>query len=538
MPNISNPQTSSSKVAYAVPEAVTEPEARTVSKSGLVELLARPGLAWIVLSVLTLLTWGPRLLRSFWVDEAGTFWMVYKGPIAAIQRTWHWPGQSVLYSVIASFFCLNSGPLRELLLRIPTVVGMFVAAYYLYRFAESAIGKGAGYIAVILFALNPVTVSMGTQARPYGLAMGAVAASSWALYRWVETRSKRDLIAYAIASTLIIYLHYLFVGVFFVHILYLLFVFVVERRLARWQWVAAAYLCIGLISVPLIPHMMLLVREGRTLPFMSLPPAPEELIAFILHPILAFGMFIAAFLIALIFTDQVKQPLPLQRSTLVFLLTWLLLIPVLFFAVSRVSPLKIFVPRYISFSVEAESLMLAALGYTVFSAWPGRLWAVVAVLLSTASPAAIKHALNVGMEDLKPFMGIVAAHSKEAGSPPPVFFRSELPESTYNDWRSGLHGDGHLYAPFVAYPMPNRLLPLPFHFTEAAKKYISETIDSQLLNEPEVIFVTHDNKWDAWMINRMKQAGFVASSIEQPNAFTVITFKKASQPSATHSAKG
>src|SRR5690349_17276305 len=83
MPNISNQQTDSSEVAYAVPVAVTEPETRNVSKSGLAELLARPALAWIVLSVLTLLTWGPRLLRSFWVDEAGTFWMVYKGPIAA-----------------------------------------------------------------------------------------------------------------------------------------------------------------------------------------------------------------------------------------------------------------------------------------------------------------------------------------------------------------------------------------------------------------------------------------------------------------------
>ena len=132
--------------------------------------------------------------------------------------------------------------------------------------------------------------------------------------------------------------------------------------------------------------------------------------------------------------------------------------------------------------------------------------------------------MHPGTEDLKPFMDIVRAESKT--NPPPVLFRSELPESTAGDWRSGLSGDGHLYAPFVVYPMPNRLIPLPFHFTDEAKAFISQTVDGQLRNVPELIFVTHEQSWDPWMIDRMRQAGFRAAAIYRPNAFTVIIFKK------------
>lgn len=495
------------------------------NRPALVRILKKPASAWFILGVLLFLDWGPRLLRSFWVDEAGTYWMVHDGLLAAIQRTWHWPGQSILYSVIESLFCLQTGPLREIVLRIPSLIGMAAAAYFLYRFAEQAIGRGAGFLTVTLFLLNPVSITLGTEARPYALALAAVAASSWTLYRWVELRSKGYLIAYIAASTLIVYLHYLFITVFCAQLIYLLFVFFIERRYSRWKAILAAYVSIALLATPLIPHIRLLLREAHTLPFMMEPPYLGELNSFLLHQVLALGLFLAGFVTVLFFTDCVKQPISLTRPLLVFFLTWLLLIPVLFFAVSVLTTMRVFVDRYISFAVEADALLLATAGYAFFSAWPGRFWVLLAVVLSTASPQTIRHNMNIGIDDLKPFMNIIKAESK-SDSPAPVFFRSELPESNSGDWRSGLNGDGHLYAPFVAYPMRNRLIPLPFHFTDEVRTYISQTIDSQLRNLPEVIFVTHDPNWDPWMINRMKQAGFEAASIQKPNSFTVIIFKK------------
>ena len=176
---------------------------------------------WAAAAAILLCVWLPRLCRSFWVDEAGTFLMAHNGPLAAIRFTSHWPGQSMLYAAIASVFAVNEGPFREFLLRIPTLAGVLLAAFFLFHLAEKAIGKGAGFLAAVLFVFHPVVVDLGTQARPYGLALAAVCASCLALVRWVDTRRERYLIGYVLASALVIYLHYFFSVVFISHFAYL-----------------------------------------------------------------------------------------------------------------------------------------------------------------------------------------------------------------------------------------------------------------------------------------------------------------------------
>ncbi|HZS54836.1 MAG TPA: glycosyltransferase family 39 protein [Bryobacteraceae bacterium] len=479
---------------------------------------------WIVLGLCVCLIWGPRLRRSFWVDEAGTWWMAHDGPLAALQKTLHWPGQSLLYSIIASFFCLPAGPLREFALRVPSLIGMAIAAYFLYRMAEEAIGRGSGFIALAMFAFNPVCYRLGTEARPYALALAATAASSWLLYKWVQTRSRRDLIWYVIASTLIVYFQYLFAAIFVVQVVYLLWVFVFERNYAKWQEIVGAFILMGVLILPLLPHLKLLLEQGRTLPFRSALPDPMELMTFVLPTVVAFGMFVGALFVQFLFPTG-EHGSGLSRSTVLFFSTWLLLVPTLFLALTVKSKTDIFVDRYMSFSLEADALLLAAAGYVFFGTSRARLWALCAILLSTASPIAMRRAWGIGYDDLKPFMQIIQSES-QTNPLPPVFFRSELPESNFNNWRDGLQGESRLYAPFMVYPMPNRLLPLPFHFTRDAKRFISDKLDSELRNVPEVIFVTHDDSWDSWMIGRMAQSGFTLFRQEKPNLFSVLIFKK------------
>src|SRR3569623_1089734 len=104
----------------------------------------------------------PPLLRSLWIDEAGTFWMARGGPLAAIQKTRNWPGQSILYAAITSLFCFEGSPFRDILLRLPALLGAVAAGYILYRFANDAIGPGAGRLAAILFAFSPTTIEFAT----------------------------------------------------------------------------------------------------------------------------------------------------------------------------------------------------------------------------------------------------------------------------------------------------------------------------------------------------------------------------------------
>jgi hypothetical protein len=95
----------------------------------------------VLLTVLGLLfALVPRLLWSLWVDETGTFWMARGGAVAAVAKTWNWPGQSLLFSAITSLFCFDGFLFRDFLLRVPALAGGALLCFFLYRFAEDALG--------------------------------------------------------------------------------------------------------------------------------------------------------------------------------------------------------------------------------------------------------------------------------------------------------------------------------------------------------------------------------------------------------------
>src|SRR3569833_229664 len=130
-----------------------------LSQSGEATLLRKPagrmGIPEATVKVLLALAlaaaYRPPLLRSLWIDEAGMFWMARGGPLAAIHKASNWPGQSILFSAITSLFCFEGSPFRDILLRLPALLGAAAACYILYRFAIDAIGPGAGRIAAIVF---------------------------------------------------------------------------------------------------------------------------------------------------------------------------------------------------------------------------------------------------------------------------------------------------------------------------------------------------------------------------------------------------
>ncbi len=482
---------------------------------------------WIAIGLMLVSVWYPRLVRSLWVDEAGTVFMAHRGPLAAIQITSHWPGQSILYAVIESFFVWGGSPLRDSILRIPSIAGILLAAWFLYRLAEKAFGKGAGFVAAVLFIFHPSIISLGIQARPYSLALAAVTGSCLAVYEWIESREIRFILYFVAASTLVVYLHYFFAIVFLCQALYIAYVFTVEKRVHRWRYLLAAYTLIAVLITPLVPHIRLLVREAHTLPF---TPAPtlNQFCESLLSPMLSLGLFLAAFLVQFAFPNSLRRPQPVRRSLFVLLLSWWLLAPSIFFAASVATPMRIFVPRYIASAVPGQTLLLAYAGYSLFQALPARFWVLCWVLPSTLSLWLFSITGQTGKEELGPFVRIIQAHSRK--NVPPVFFSSQLPESDFYDWKAGLGNQSYLYAPFVAYPMKNRLLPLPFTLdTEAVKAHIEGVIHSELAETPEVIFVSHsfdgEKAWTEWLRGRMKDAGFTADA-QTPNGYHVLIFTR------------
>ncbi|HVW85729.1 MAG TPA: glycosyltransferase family 39 protein, partial [Bryobacteraceae bacterium] len=155
------------------------------------DIFSRNNTALILCAALCLLAWTPGLYRTFWADEAGTYWMARDGWREAIAHTSRWPGQSILYAVVTSFFCVGSPPLRDISMRTPSLLGSLVALFLLYRFAERIAGRGAGVVASAVFITHPSMIRSAVGARPYALAIAACIASFYCFYEWLQTGSRR-----------------------------------------------------------------------------------------------------------------------------------------------------------------------------------------------------------------------------------------------------------------------------------------------------------------------------------------------------------
>jgi mannosyltransferase len=471
-----------------------------------------------VVTILFAVVWVPLLSRSLWWDEAGTYWMAHEGLIRAVQKTMHWPGQSLLYAAIASVFCFDGTPARDLLLRIPSLLGIFGATYFLYRIAEERIGNHAGMVAAILFLFHPDVTMVGFQARPYTLAMAAATASCWALGQWEKSRSRIYLLYYACAVTLVLYLHYFFAAILAAHALYLAYMFFVDGRRERMFELIGAGAAALLLALPLVPHIRLLMSEGHTLPFGS-PPSLQALTDLLAPSLLIAGLLIAGCVLSWAGPATDCETKPPGRAFLVLLITWWLVGPVLFWAASRATPMRIFVPRYLAYTYPAQALLLTWLGCALFGAARARIWALAGVLIFAANPVMAIHARK-GPDELLPLIRLIRAEPHA-----PLFFPSLLPESQAYDWRSGNQPGSYLFAPLVAYPIENPLIPLPRYPTSEIKDYVGEVVDKRLAGSPEMLFVDKDGDWEQWIVDRMRRAGYHAE-IRPAGNFSLLVFKR------------
>ncbi|HTP31269.1 MAG TPA: hypothetical protein VMJ75_03785 [Candidatus Acidoferrales bacterium] len=473
----------------------------------------------VLLAALAVDVWMPLLFRSFWVDEAGTYWMVHEGVAQSIPKTLVFPGQSILYSIIAAFFCFDGSPLRDFLLRIPSVIGIVLAAYFLFRIGETWIGRGAGLAAVALFIFHPDLTLIGYQARPYALAIGAVTASCWSLLEWDRNRFRKHLVLYLLASLLVFYLHYFFAAILAVHAIYVAYVALLRGRITRIWELFCAWCAIPLLSLPLVPHLRSLMRERTTMPYLHAPSirdltdylGPSELLA---------GLLIAAVVMAFLYPRPAAHAGERKPELMILILAWWLVGPLLFFMISRATPMTVFVPRYLAFTYPGQALALTYLGYLAFGARGARVWALAGVLAFAANPLILTRWKN-GKDELLPIIRLVRARPNV-----PVFFPSLLQQSLFYDWRAGNRPDSYLFAPLVAYPISNPLLPMPVAPIEEAKVYLSGFIDSRLTAVPEVLFVDKDDRWADWLKDQMSRAGYRAAVEPPAGNFTLYVFRR------------
>jgi len=235
--------------------AVTEPGSRVT-----LSLLA------IILLAAALTLTLQASVKAFWFDEVFT---------AVISQTdgpnsiWHAlehavDGNPPLYyfvNQVASRFISN----EHLALRLPSILGVMLAIVCIYAF----LGRRGSHLSALVgavFLLTTQAATYATEARPYGMLLGCVAASILAWQLADESRLCQALLAATLAAS--ISMHYYAILIWPAFVLAEMAVFWFDRRFRPGVWAAIA---IGLAPLLLFGPLLLNFRSHYGTNFWARP---------------------------------------------------------------------------------------------------------------------------------------------------------------------------------------------------------------------------------------------------------------------------
>lgn len=478
-----------------------------------------------------LLAWLPRLRWGFWTDEAGTFWMACKGWRAAMSRTAAWPGQSIPYSVLESFF-VAAGFWKEPLLRIPSVLASAAAAWQLKRLAELTIDRGAGWLAIIPLICAPDMVNFGTSARPYALALAASIASFRYLLEWRKSPHRKTLAKYLIASALTLHFHYLFGFIFVIQAVFLAGcrVFgrgvsgrpVLGRTIGAGLPLAAAIL-LPASMFPLVGVLRSTAQHADSFA-RAVPPTFAQLLQSCFPPALLLTTGLGLLLLLVSAKNPSWRQAPLQPELVLLLAVWMTLAPVIFFLVARLTGQSVFASRYLLFTLPAFVLFIVWI-VCGFERQEWRFLILLAIFAGTVlHPGSLLLAFRESASSWREPLRWVAARS--AGEAPPVFVTSGVVDSSWLNWKTQDPSSSGLYAPLTAYPIPNRAIGLPFLFGEPVQEFICQTDFSTYKPGQRLFLVAAaDSPLGDWMSSHLEKLGFRAQ-IQPINDYVVIQYSR------------
>ncbi len=446
--------------------------------------------------------WLLPLRNGFWQDETGTFWAIQGGFVETVHRTLLWPAQTLLYTLI-EWFSVQLGGSSELVMRLPSLVAMLVGAYLLYRIGLRLMGTDAARAATLVFICSEAVAFAAADARPYALGTMGVILAVWFLICWLDNRKLFDGIAFAASASFIVHMHYV--------LAVSLVVFVVYAGYRMWQgekfsigqilMVCAAF---AVLLIPTVPHFRSLWQSRQSHSFAGTPGLIDFFTA-ILPPLVG-GSLIAGLALARLLVRGFD--LRLQRlapSALVLVGTWALLPCVLLFGVSNVSPVKVFIPRYLLAAAPGLALLV---GWLISAARPARaqllaLSALTLVILS--SSGGLLHPPHGG-----DWRAVIDDVKKAAVDPAmPVLVRSGFIESASFTAQSGASEPAYFHAPLLAYPAPGRILRLPFRMDEEAGTLLETAASTILESSGKFLLVTSgDSVYEYWLLGRLGRAGF------------------------------
>lgn len=456
--------------------------------------------------------WLSPLGSSLWLDEAVTYWVVKDGLREAVDRGLRYQ-QSPAYDVVLAL-AVGLGGAREIVLRLPSLIGAAGATLLLYRLGRRLLDREAGLLGATAFACLIGIGGVPANARPYAIALMLAVASTLALVRGLDRPSARTAGVYIVLAALTVYAHYLFAIMLAVHVVHA----IVWRRLhgaPPWARLGLVLGALGTLLLPLVPRFLSLVRRRDALSWANDPSLAGVL------GVLALPLGLAGLL-----AWRASRPrgASVDRASCLLVVVWSILPPLAVWLVSSLTSARLFHPRYYLAWTPGLALLAGLAIRTLDGARARSLVALGLVVLSIA----VSPPYRRSRQDWRAAAQAVRSVTESADTP--ILVGAGLVESAQIAWLGDQERSSYLLAPLSFYPVPGRPIPIPYELDVGARGYLEDLAAGLLARARRFILVSNDDRvrqvpFREWFENRLG-ADFDSRSLGPFGAISVVVFER------------
>jgi hypothetical protein len=431
---------------------------------------------WLLLAACVARLWLMPLPSSFWVDEMATVFVVHHGPADPSLAIAPQVPDSIYYQLPRAAESLFG--FSEVVYRMPSILLMAVALFFIVRLAARLIHPGAAWFVVFVCLGMRGINDQAADARPYALGTAIAAAGLWFLVRWLDSGRWQDAMLFAVLAALLWRVHLLFWP------FYIVLAFYAAVRLMRresrpgWLAVTGVFALVGVALIPVVLDASHQFRHATSHVIVALPTLHD------LQVQLKFGVILVCGLGAFVLSRLFKWPRGAAfawNSSLALVAAWWLVQPLALFAVSEVTGSSMFVARYLYIGLPGAALA-ATLAAACFI--PPEWWKPLSIVFAAGvlimlgqwrEPWPMHHGSNWRL----------AAHTIDgwaAGDPSlPVLCPSPFIEARPPVWQPSYALPGFLYCHLPVYPFRGKPYLLPFEQSPEAKQYVAGLAEGPLM---------------------------------------------------------
>jgi dolichyl-phosphate-mannose-protein mannosyltransferase len=476
--------------------------------------------------------WLMPLGSSFWVDELLTAFIVRYG-------SGH-PSLTVAPQVVASNYYalprISAGILgaSEIAYRLPSVLAMGLALWFIGRLAARLIHPRAGWFAAFAcLALSGINYH-AVDARPYALGICIAAASFFFLARWMDSARLIDAAGFIICAALLWRVHLIYWPLYVTFFAYAVYRVLRRSTPVKPLHAAAGFVLLGLALLPVLRDTLAILPRAQEHAFASMPQYRELFNSFkwgLVASCAAIGCLVDYRLLKS-GRPQAPEATAAHGATspgsVVLIAGWWLLPPVLLFAYSRFSGNSVFLYRYLSISLPG-AVLAAVFGASLFL--PATYWRRAALALGLAVFLLMgQWTVPWPHHDLSDWRDAAQQlYSLRLAPETPVICPSPFLEARPPAWSPQYQLPGFLYAHLNFYPIPGKPILLPFEASSEAYQYATDVTREMLATTDRFAIYGGDRNvenWRDWFVGQPELAGWHETSYDRFGNVGVVLFER------------